>query len=173
MLLDLSQFRTPLEHVERAFPPDAFPPEEGVRVVAPVSLAFTIAKDKQHFTLVGRATSVLELACSRCLESFAWPVAASFELRYQPQPESATGAPDREIAEDDLSTAFYEDDRIDLGQLVQEQFYLSLPMKPLCGDACRGLCPECGTSLNRDTCTCARTWDDPRLAVLKTLTSGS
>jgi len=34
------------------------------------------------------------------------------------------------IEDDDLSTAFYEDNVIDLGQLMQEQCYLAVPMKP-------------------------------------------
>jgi uncharacterized protein len=42
-------------------------------------------------------------------------------------------------------------------------------MKPLCDSECRGLCPVCGTNLNRGTCECKRDWDDPRFAVLKTL----
>ena len=39
---------------------------------------------------------------------------------------------------DDLTTAFYENDEIDLGHLMQEQFLLALPMKPLCRDDCQG-----------------------------------
>jgi uncharacterized protein len=54
---------------------------------------------------------------------------------------------------------------------MQEQFYLSLPMKPLCSEDCKGLCPVCGTNLNRDTCNCRRDWDDPRFAALKNLQS--
>ena len=50
-----------------------------------------------------------------------------------------------------------------------EDFQVALPMKPLCSEACRGLCPECGTNLNRNDCGCAPKWEDPRLAELKTL----
>jgi len=46
---------------------------------------------------------------------------------------------------------------------------LALPMKPLCGEACKGLCRHCGTNLNKSSCDCAPTWDDPRLAPLKGL----
>jgi uncharacterized protein len=42
-------------------------------------------------------------------------------------------------------------------------------MKPLCAEACRGLCPECGTNLNSVTCSCRHEWVDPRLAALKGL----
>jgi uncharacterized protein len=53
--------------------------------------------------------------------------------------------------------------------MLREQFYLALPMKPLCRDECRGLCPSCGTNRNTGACTCAPVWEDPRLAPLKEL----
>jgi uncharacterized protein len=166
MLLDLGRIRTPLERYEKVYQADAFPPDDSFRVAAPVDLAFDIRKDKQQFQLSGRVQTTLELPCSRCLESFVRPVDAQFDLRYQPQSLNASGD-EHEIQEDDLSTAFYEHDQIDLGQLMREQFLLSLPMKPLCSDACRGLCPVCGTNLNRGSCDCTRTWDDPRFAALR------
>jgi uncharacterized protein len=172
MLLDLNKIHTPREHFEKVYRPEAFPADdEAFRVVAPVSLAFDIVKDKQHFQLAGSVATMLELRCSRCLEPFARAVDSQFDLRYQPHAHPAgTGhEEERQIEEDDLSTAFYDNDEIDLGQLMREQFYLSLPMKPLCRDDCRGLCPICGTNLNRGACECKREWEDPRLAVLKQL----
>lgn len=166
MLLDLSRIRSPLERYEKTYQPDAFPIDDSFRVVAPVSLAFDIRKDKQQFQLSGRVQTTLELPCSRCLEPFTSPVDATFDLRYLPQALN-TGDDEREIQEDDFSTAFYEDDEIELGQLMREQFLLSLPMKPLCSEACHGLCPVCGTNLNRGSCDCKRTWDDPRFAALR------
>jgi len=169
MRLDLGKIRTAHERYEKVYPPDAFAPDQdGFRIVAPVSLAFDIDKDKQQFHLVGTVKTTLELTCGRCLEPFTLPVAAEFDLRYQPHALNA-GEGEREIEEDDLTTAFYENDEIDLGQLMREQFYLALPMKPLCSDACHGLCPQCGTNLNRGTCECKTGWEDPRFAALKKL----
>ena len=79
----------------------------------------------------------------------------------------------REVEEDDLSTSFYEDETIDLGQLIREQFYLSLPMKPLCRPDCRGLCPDCGTDLNAGACGCVERTVDPRWAALAALKDSS
>ena len=79
------------------------------------------------------------------------------------------GEGEREVEEDDLATAFYDDERIDLAHLIMEQFQLALPMKPLCKDACKGLCPQCGTNLNTGSCDCSPIWEDPRLAALKAL----
>ena len=173
MLLDVSKIRSAHERYEKLYAPEAFAGEQDdFAMVQPVSLACDIFKDKAHLRLAGTVRSTLELPCSRCLEAFNLAVDASFDLRYQPRATN-TGEGDLAIEEDDLSTAFYEDDTIDLGQLMREQFYLVLPMKPLCREGCRGLCPACGTNLNRGTCGCVREWEDPRLAVLKTLKKDS
>ena len=170
--LDLGKIRTAQERFERVYAPEQFGKDEEFTVVAPIALAFDIFKDKQQYRLVGRVQTMLELPCGRCLEPFTTPVDQAFDLRYHPHTLN-TGEGERELEEDDLTTAFYEHDEIDLGHLMREQFYLSLPMKPLCREECRGLCPVCGTNLNRGTCACTRDWDDPRLAALKKLKAES
>ena len=170
MLLDLSKVRTSREHFEREFQPEAFDTAMGgdadFKVASPVKLAFDIYKDKSTFRLVGHTETTLQVPCSRCLDPMSLPVDAAFDLRYQPHATN-TGEGEREIEEDDLTTAFYQNDEIDLEQLMLEQFYLALPMKPLCGDDCKGLCSICGTNFNRSTCDCKREVEDPRFAVLK------
>src|SRR5437588_2978052 len=166
--LNLNRIRTAQERFEQVYTPGQFGQEPDFTVLEPIALAFDIFKDKQQFRLVGHVQTTLELQCSRCLEPFTLPVDADFDLRYQPHAAN-TGEPEKEIEEDDLTTAFYEDDQIDLGQLIREQFYLSLPMKPLCQTDCKGLCAECGTNLNRGRCDCKHEWQDPRLAVLREL----
>ena len=170
MLLDLNKLHGQREHVERALPASAFEPADpDYTVAAPVELSLDVAKaGADAFTVTGRAATRLELSCSRCIEPFEIPIDASFELRYVPQSEN-TGEGEREIAEDDLVTAYYRDGMLDIIELLREQFQLALPMKPLCSDACRGLCPQCGANLNRTECGCAPAWEDPRLAPLKSL----
>jgi DUF177 domain-containing protein len=175
LLLNLDRIRAAEERFEHVYPPETFAVSGGAEedpdtmtVAAPTSLAFAVFKDKDRFRLVGRVETMVELVCGRCLEPFLWPIDGPFDLRYQPRRE-ATSEADLKIEEDDFSTAFYENDAIDLVQLMREQFYLALPMKPLCRPDCRGLCPRCGTNLNRDTCACTSDWIDPRFAALKKL----
>jgi uncharacterized protein len=168
MILELSHIRQPEIEISRRYEPQAFAGRENqFRVAAPVALAMRVHKDRDRFRLVGTVSTVLELTCSRCVEAFRMPVDAAFDVRYLPQSENA--GDEREIEEDDLSDAFYRDEAIDLGQLMDEQFYLALPMKPLCRPACKGLCPSCGANLNDETCECQVRWEDPRLAALKAL----
>ena len=169
MQLDLTRYRQPVSEFARTFKPEEVAGDgDAYRIVAPVDLAFEIHKDKDKFRLVGTVKTELELACSRCLEPFRLAVNAPFDLRYLPASEVSTDA-EREVEDEDLETSYYENDAIDLNELLREQFYLALPMKPLCEDNCRGLCPQCGTNLNSGSCDCAPVWEDPRLAPLKGL----
>ena len=56
-----------------------------------------------------------------------------------------------------------------LNEVLREQFYLALPMKPLCREDCAGLCPRCGTNRNTGSCSCVTEPEDPRLAPLRGL----
>jgi uncharacterized protein len=171
MFLDLSKLHGAIDHVERTFQPADFDPQdEDYRVVQPVKLSIDVEKKAgASYRVTGTVKTALELQCGRCLDDFPLPVDAAFELRYVPQSQDAAAEAEREITEDDLTTAFYSEGMLDLVELMREQFQLALPMKPLCSQACRGLCSECGANLNRTDCTCNPVWEDPRLAPLKGL----
>jgi uncharacterized protein len=171
MQLSLRSLQDAHEHFDQRYEPSLFPFEDGdpFRVVAPVSLSFDVDRQEPgRYRVSGRLTGTLELNCGRCLEPFALPVASDFDLRYVPRTENI-GEGEREVEEDDLATAFYDDDQIDLTHLIVEQFQLALPMKALCSDACRGLCPQCGTNWNTGSCDCNLKWEDPRFAALRNL----
>ena len=139
MQLDLTRYRQPRQRTSagRSSPTEVAQEGDAYRIVAPVDLEFDIHKDKDKFRLVGTARTELELPCSRCLEPFRLPVDAAFDLRYLPASE-LSAEDEREVEEEDLETSYYRDDQIDLNELLREQFYLALPMKPLCRDECPG-----------------------------------
>ena len=159
MLLDLTRYRQPQGHFSRTFQPDEVAQAgDPYRIVTPIVLDFDIHKDKERFRLAGTVRTELELACSRCLEPFRLPIDASFDLRFLPATEMAEHD-EREVQEDDFEISYYREDQIDLNELLREQFYLALPMKPLCSDDCKGLCPTCGADLNAGACHCAPATD--------------
>src|SRR3954470_15925280 len=134
------------DHLDRTYQPAQFDPsvvqDEEYQVVAPVRLVLDVQKDRDAYRVTGRVQTRLRLEGGRCLEPFEIPVDSPFELRYVPEPAGAARAGEREVDEDDLTTAFYREEAIDLGELMHEQFVLALPMKPLCDEACKGLCPQ-------------------------------
>ena len=168
MRLDLRDVRGPAHAVVRAYPAAAFGSDDTFTVAAPVELALGVRKDGDKYYLRGRLVTTVRRECCRCLESFDVPTAVDIDVRYLPQHVN-TGEGEHEISDEDLSIAFYRDDEIDLGGLVQEQLQLAAPMKPLCKESCRGLCPVCGAKRNREACGCDTAWRDPRLRPLGAL----
>jgi uncharacterized protein len=173
MRLELSHIRQPETEFKKVFQPaELASRDEEYRVTAPVDLRMVIHKDHDRFRLVGTVKTELELDCSRCLEPFKLPVEREFDLRFLPagaaEPETDDDD-ETEVEDDDVAITFYRDEQIDLDELLREQFYLALPMKPLCSEACKGICPQCGTNRNTAPCDCSPQWEDPRMAGLKTL----
>lgn len=76
---------------------------------------------------------------------------------------------DHDPAVEDGETYPYKGDVIDLGEMVKDQILLGLPLAPLCKADCKGFCPECGTDLNVETCSCGRRKIDPRWSDLDVL----
>jgi len=187
MQLDLTRIREAETPFAKVFEPEALAVEgDPFRITGPVELTMVVHKDADRYRLVGQVRGQLELACSRCLEPFAMTFEPAFDLRYLPQHLNVGGHRDAadededhededgaatggEVGDGDLTTSFYGDDQIDLVQLIREQMFLAMPMKPLHSDDCRGLCPTCGANLNETTCDCRTEWIDPRLAPLRNL----
>lgn len=72
---------------------------------------------------------------------------------------------------DEETTYHLAGDALDLEPLVHDACILDLPLAPLCGEGCLGLCPECGADRNLEPCACVPA-SDPRWAGLSVLTGG-
>ncbi|PHS32046.1 MAG: hypothetical protein COA82_09545 [Alkaliphilus sp.] len=115
----------------------------------------------------------LQVNCSRCLKSFHRDLSAklSVELIEEQDGLNADDAND----DDDDDIILYQDDNIDLAKIVREQIIMSIPMKLLCHENCKGLCVQCGVNKNEEQCQCKLDNDedeekvDFRLSKLKEL----
>ena len=58
---------------------------------------------------------------------------------------------------------------MDLEAIIREQIILMVPLKPLCREDCRGLCPNCGANLNLESCDCKTDKSDSPFAQLAKL----
>jgi len=117
--------------------------------------------------LEGSVDTALELACCRCLEAALLAVDATFRYTLVPYPDHQDS--EVELGSEDLEFSYYVEDSIDLEPLVLEQILLQIPMRVLCRENCRGLCPRCGANLNEEACRCQGPAVDERLAVLKNI----
>lgn len=114
----------------------------------------------------GTVRTAVRYQCSRCLREVIRPLEARFDLPYAPHPEGAEDE-EFELKYEDMDVGFYDGIRFDVDLLVLEQIELSVPMKFICREDCRGLCPGCGADLNEGQCRCAQGETDSRLAVLR------
>jgi uncharacterized protein len=130
-----------------------------------IDVACGVRRMKENVFIEGTVATTVEATCGRCLEMTRQPVNASFKYTFTPPPDQPKE--EWELTAEDLDFAYYEDDSIDLDALVFEQVMLHMPIKPLCAESCKGLCPRCGIDLNKAACRCQAEAFDERLAVLK------
>ncbi len=113
----------------------------------------------------GTLKTEAEVDCCRCLASFSHPLVLNIEEEYFPTVDVASGA---SMLVPDESSCFTIDEHhvLDLNEAVRQYALLAIPMKPLCGEGCAGLCPHCGHNLNLGPCECPPQPADPRWAGL-------
>jgi len=58
---------------------------------------------------------------------------------------------------------------IDISFVLSEMILLNHPIKMLCKEDCKGICPGCGADLNKESCRCGETKYDPRWEALRKL----
>ena len=118
------------------------------------------------------ATAVLRTSiqeeCSRCLEVFNEELDLSVEEEYFPVIEVVTGTL-MPVPEEAGPFCIDERHTLNLLEAVRQAVLLEKPLQPLCQEACRGLCSECGGNLLRGECRCAVREDDSQWAPLAKL----
>jgi uncharacterized protein len=129
-------------------------------------LRLRVERDAQDVFIRGHLLATVPQICGRCLESFPEHVRADVDLRFVPRPATGDAV---ELGAKDLDLCFYVADQIDMNVVIESETTLALPMKPLCREDCRGLCPSCGANRNLTACGCDARPPDSRLAVLKDL----
>ena len=139
-----------------------------VKLLSPAKASFHIDKVNEEILVKGDLSALLEMECSRCLKQFEEERDVKVNVVLHPL-EELRGEEKHEIKDDELDMGFYRGDELDLKDLLREQILLTIPMKPLCSEGCRGICPWCGADMNIVNCTCEKKGPDQRLTVLKKL----
>lgn len=111
-------------------------------------------------SLAGRFRS----ACDRCLVRFDREVRVDVEVPLRVGPEA--GAPADDVVEGALRLSA-EDLTADLTEPFRAAVLLEAPIKNLCREDCRGLCPVCGADRNAAGCRCETSRGDPRWEALR------
>lgn len=129
---------------------------EDITVNAPIKVKALITNTGDNLQITGHIQADMILKCSRCLKDFNHVFNTDFE-------EEISNKVDTE------DIIYFEGDTVDLTDIVVNNLLLALPMKFLCSEECKGLCPCCGRDINSSKCDCTDENLDPRLTVLKDL----
>jgi uncharacterized protein len=153
---------------------DALSREGGVHFTRAIHVSAHATLAGQTVLIAGIVETGVNLPCSRCLEPFDLKVATDFSATavpgIRPMLES-DDAEEIELAADDMDVIVYHGDSIDLRDEIAQQVIMALPFKPLCREACKGLCSRCGADLNQAPCRCPSPDETHPFAVLKNLSS--
>jgi uncharacterized protein len=124
-----------------------------------------ITKTSTTVFIKGELSAIIESDCSRCLEDISVPIGGNFV--YTLVPAKAEIREDVELTAEELEISYYSGEVIDFTSIICEQILLQIPIKKLCTEDCKGLCPHCGMNLNKSSCNCHLAAVNSKMAVLK------
>ncbi len=130
------------------------------RSKAPVTL--TIANmGNREIAITGHIEVELLIPCARCLED----VPTTFSLDIDKTIDLKKSDEDR--INDLDETCYIDHSSLDVDLLVSNEILIHFPMKTLCREDCKGICPKCGQNLNLGECGCDRESLDPRMSAIR------
>jgi len=145
---------------------ESFPDSEKLDfALCKVDINCLLTKTASTIFIRGKLSAIIDICCSRCLEETELPIGADFS--YTLIPVKAENEEDLELKTEELEISHYQGDFIDLTPIICEQIILQIPIKALCSEDCKGLCPHCGSNLNVSACNCYLDVADNPMAVLK------
>ncbi len=122
----------------------------------------------QDIRVVGDMSTRVEVACARCLDPVARDIARNFDLLYRPLGADA-GREEISVTQAEAEIGYYTGDGVLLEDILREQLLLEVPIKVVCREDCKGLCPQCGQNRNQGSCNCVTQAEDPRWDALRGL----
>ena len=133
------------------------------RVEQPLRVRLEAQFAMQDVLVRGDLEGEFVLPCRRCLVDVAVKLQEDVALLFR------RGLSEQDAAEQEIYPLPERGDELDLRDAIREQIMLSVPRFAVCDDACRGLCPHCGTNLNQTQCDCSPAEVDERWAALRKL----
>lgn len=131
------------------------------RIIEPIKYKGEIFKVDGSYLINADINYKYETKCDRCFETTIKEITTSLSAKLE---DFGNQYEDNE-SDDDI--IFYKKGILDLDEYILMEVASSLPMKTLCDEDCKGLCPTCGTDLNKESCTCQDDYIDPRFEQLK------
>jgi uncharacterized protein len=139
--------------------------------LAPIETRLEVNRIGDIVNVDGELNSRIRIACDRCLVEFESALESVFSLTYSQDFDDPTDEREDEVelSSEEMGLMPIRGEEIDFRDGVQEQVVLALPLRALCSDSCKGLCPQCGIDLNKAECTCSQVVPAGKFAALRKL----
>ena len=170
MLIDLSEILSlegKTQVVEAPVSMDSFQSKLGDFPVAekePLSLTITNT-GKKVLKIEAKGRITVNIPCDKCLKD----VPTEFDINFEQEIDMQASKEDRIKDLDEIN--YVTGCSLDVEQLVHNEILIHWPLRVLCKEDCRGICPKCGKDLNEGSCECDQTSPDPRMAVISDIFS--
>ena len=115
----------------------------------------------------GSIDVMMNLTCDRCLKIYPFEVKAPFAYLLVPGSAEKEGFDAANRADAEVLT--YNGKEAPIGDILKEQILLQIPMRHVCNEECKGMCPGCGADLNDELCRCKKDVDNGPFSVLRGL----
>ena len=125
----------------------------------PVEFSGTVSNKAGLVRFEATISYIYEAECDRCGEDTAKPVTVKGDKSLATSIEG----------EDSDTILLVPDMKLDIDDFLYTEVVVSLPMKHLCSENCKGICSKCGKNLNQGECNCPVKEIDPRLQALADL----
>ncbi|MDO8588544.1 MAG: DUF177 domain-containing protein [Armatimonadota bacterium] len=111
----------------------------------------------------GQFSTTVQLECGRCLETFTLPVLSHIDEQFDIHAPAGLAEPEpaAETEEEEEPESLFVENMLDLTELIRQNIILATPIRPLCDEACKGICPSCGQNLNEAQCGCETKPESP------------
>jgi uncharacterized protein len=119
----------------------------------PLSIGLSLDRRGDEIWIRGALHAIALQECSRCLVEFSLILELEFEVYCAKLPQARTMSP-KALDEEDGGVHFHDGRVLSIDNEIREAVLLGLPMRPLCREACAGLCPRCGEDRNLGSCRC-------------------
>lgn len=130
-----------------------------------IALNGTLTKEGEQLRLKLKASAVGDFECSRCTANFTREISADLDLQFLPPDLMRPDEDSEDVHEYDA----FVSPTIDITQDVRDALGIAIPMRLLCQEACKGICPTCGKNLNEGPCGCEAPEIETPWSALKSL----
>jgi uncharacterized protein len=169
MQIDIERLDAEGEPFTHTYGADTLSLDDEARLASEATVVGRASRKDSVVKVSGNIRAEVEVFCDRCAASVTVPLEVKFDTAFLPAENEKSALENVELQKDDPDFSIYEGETLDLDDVAREQILLALPMRRLCREECKGLCPTCGLNLNTGACSCAEKEIDPRWAGLADL----